>query len=93
MRSRREAQIGHRSPRRVRRIRHDPVDRQGDGESDPRSPEFVGAGFIDQILLSHDLCVVSQLGAHHGPAYAFILTQFVPASSKRGYDNRTWTES
>jgi phosphotriesterase-related protein len=46
--------------------------------------ELVDAGFIDQILLSHDLCAVSQLRAHGGPGFAFILTQFVPRLLEAG---------
>jgi predicted metal-dependent phosphotriesterase family hydrolase len=40
--------------------------------------ELVDAGFVDSVLLSQDICAVSQLAAHGGAGYGFILTTVVP---------------
>lgn len=40
--------------------------------------ELVAAGYLDRVLLSQDICAVSQLAAHGGPGYGFILTHVVP---------------
>ncbi|MEE1801069.1 hypothetical protein PUR57_20690 [Streptomyces sp. JV176] len=38
--------------------------------------DLVRAGHIDNILLSHDVCLVSQLRAHGGGGYGFVHTGF-----------------
>ncbi len=40
--------------------------------------ELVDAGYLDSVLLSQDICAVSQLAAHGGAGYGFILTKVVP---------------
>jgi predicted metal-dependent phosphotriesterase family hydrolase len=41
-------------------------------------------GFLDRILLSHDVCEKSQLRAYGGGGYAFILEVFLDLLRKRG---------
>ncbi|MEV0222308.1 hypothetical protein [Streptomyces sp. NPDC050704] len=38
--------------------------------------DLVRAGYIDNILLSHDVCLISQLRAHGGGGYGFVHTRF-----------------
>ncbi|MFJ5306953.1 phosphotriesterase [Streptomyces sp. NPDC088350] len=38
--------------------------------------DLVRAGYIDNILLSHDVCLLSQLRAHGGGGYGFVHTGF-----------------
>ena len=40
--------------------------------------EFVGRGYLRQLLLSHDVAWKSQLHAYGGTGYDYILTDFVP---------------
>jgi phosphotriesterase-related protein len=37
---------------------------------------LVDAGFEGRLLLSHDVCLTSDLAAHGGPGYAYLLTGF-----------------
>ncbi len=37
---------------------------------------LIDAGFEDRILLSHDVCLTSDLTAYGGPGYAYLLTGF-----------------
>jgi len=48
--------------------------------------ELVRAGFGDQILLSHDVCLRDHLRACGGCGYAFVLTEFLPMLTAAGLD-------
>ena len=39
---------------------------------------LIGQGFLQRILLSHDVCMKPHLRAYGGQGYAYILTDFVP---------------
>lgn len=43
------------------------------------------AGFLDQILLSHDICEKDQLKAYGGGGYGYILQSFLEELRKRGF--------
>jgi len=45
---------------------------------------LVRAGYIEQILLSQDVCLRSLLRATGGPGYAFVLEDFLPRLHKAG---------
>ncbi|MER5388266.1 hypothetical protein [Saccharopolyspora sp. NPDC002686] len=49
--------------------------------------ELARAGHLDQILLSHDVCVKSQLSAYGGPGYSFVQTVFRKALREAGIDD------
>ncbi|MGW1681276.1 phosphotriesterase family protein [Saccharopolyspora sp. NPDC002376] len=49
--------------------------------------ELARAGHLDQILLSHDVCVKSQLSAYGGTGYAFVQTVFRKALREAGIDD------
>jgi predicted metal-dependent phosphotriesterase family hydrolase len=45
---------------------------------------LIRAGFIDRILLSHDVCLTSLYQANGGRGYAFILHEFMPRLQAAG---------
>ncbi|HWL65897.1 MAG TPA: phosphotriesterase-related protein [Actinomycetota bacterium] len=45
-------------------------------------------GHLDRILLSHDICLRSQLSIYGGPAYSFLLKDFVPRLLAAGLSTR-----
>jgi phosphotriesterase-related protein len=45
---------------------------------------LVDAGFEGRLLLSHDVCLTSDLAAHGGPGYAYLLTGFRQRLLARG---------
>ena len=47
---------------------------------------LVQAGFGDQILLSHDVCLRDHLRAHGGCGYGFLITEFLPMLAAAGLD-------
>jgi phosphotriesterase-related protein len=44
-------------------------------------------GFVDRILLSHDICETGQLRSHGGGGYAFLFEVFLDILRKRGLAN------
>src|SRR5215469_17067832 len=49
--------------------------------------DLVHAGFGDQILLSHDVCLRDHLRAHGGCGYGFLITEFLPMLEAAGLDD------
>jgi phosphotriesterase-related protein len=45
---------------------------------------FVSEGFVDQVMLSNDICRVDQLETFGGPGYANVIAGFVPLLRERG---------
>jgi phosphotriesterase-related protein len=45
---------------------------------------LVSNGYLDRILLSHDVCITKHLRANGGPGYDYVLTDFVPELRKAG---------
>jgi phosphotriesterase-related protein len=46
--------------------------------------EAIRRGFIDQLLLSHDVCALSHLRVRGGTGYDYLLSGFVPLLQERG---------
>jgi phosphotriesterase-related protein len=42
------------------------------------------AGFLDRVLLSHDVCLRSQLAIADGPGFTLIWRDFIPRLRDRG---------
>lgn len=53
--------------------------------------ELIDAGFINNILLSHDVCLREHLAVYGGCGYTYILNEFVPRLSKRGLSEKELT--
>lgn len=47
--------------------------------------ELASAGFLDQILLSQDVCMRRHLRAYGGAGYSFVLREFVPRLRAAGF--------
>ena len=45
---------------------------------------LMGKGFGEQILLSHDICLMSNLNAFGGCGYDYIPTRFIPVLREKG---------
>jgi phosphotriesterase-related protein len=45
------------------------------------------AGFLDRVLLSHDVCLRSNLAAFGGPGYAYVPTTFADRLRSAGFDD------
>jgi len=45
---------------------------------------LMGKGFAERILLSHDICLMSNLNAFGGCGYDYIPTRFIPVLRERG---------
>lgn len=45
---------------------------------------LVGAGYLDRILLSHDVCLKSDLRVNGGCGYTYILEEFLPRLGRAG---------
>jgi phosphotriesterase-related protein len=45
---------------------------------------LVKEGYVDQILLSQDICMLSHLKYQNGPGYGYLLETFVPMLRERG---------
>jgi phosphotriesterase-related protein len=45
---------------------------------------FVSEGFVDQVMLSNDICRVDQLETFGGPGYGNVIDRFVPLLRDRG---------
>jgi len=45
---------------------------------------FIADGFIDQVMLSNDICRVDQLQTFDGPGYGNVITNFYPMLRERG---------
>ncbi len=41
-------------------------------------PKLISSGYVDRILISHDLCTKEQLKRYGGTGYSFILEKFIP---------------
>lgn len=57
------------------------------GPEDIRADNVAGLvkeGFVDQILLSEDICMLEHLAAHGGKGYGYLLNVFVPMLRGRG---------
>ena len=61
---------------------------------DEAQPDVVAAladaGFEDQLLLSHDVCLTSDLAAYGGPGYAYLLTGFRERMDEAGLPGSLW---
>lgn len=49
--------------------------------------ELIARGYLEQILLSQDVCARSHLVAYGGNGYAYLLTGFVPLLREAGVDD------
>ena len=47
--------------------------------------DLAAAGYLDQILLSHDICLRRHLQAYGGSGYSYVLREFVPSLQKAGF--------
>jgi predicted metal-dependent phosphotriesterase family hydrolase len=47
--------------------------------------QLADAGFLDRILMSHDMCLRSHLRAYGGSGYSFLLREFVPRLRANGF--------
>jgi predicted metal-dependent phosphotriesterase family hydrolase len=47
---------------------------------------LVREGFVEQILLSEDICMLEHLKAHGGKGYGYLLEVFVPLLGERGVE-------
>lgn len=47
---------------------------------------LVREGFVDQILLSEDICMLEHLKAHGGKGYGYLLEVFIPMLRERGVE-------
>jgi predicted metal-dependent phosphotriesterase family hydrolase len=47
---------------------------------------LVREGFVDQILLSEDICMLDHLKAHGGKGYGYLLEIFIPMLTERGVE-------
>lgn len=45
---------------------------------------LVAEGFVDQVLLSEDICMLDHLAAYGGKGYGYLLNTFVPMLHERG---------
>jgi phosphotriesterase-related protein len=71
-----------------------PVTLGGPGINDPQVatdvlvaeaiPQLIEAGYVDQILLSQDVCMKIHLKAYGGTGYAFVLEKFLPFLRTQG---------
>jgi predicted metal-dependent phosphotriesterase family hydrolase len=50
--------------------------------------EFLSRGFLHQLLLSHDVCMLPHLHAYGGTGYDFLLTEFVERLRAAGLSQR-----
>lgn len=48
---------------------------------------LVRAGYLDRVLLSHDVCVKSHLAINGGCGYAYLFEQFLPLLGRAGLDD------
>jgi phosphotriesterase-related protein len=48
--------------------------------------ELVDAGFGDRVLLSHDVCLRTDLATYGGPGYAYLLTGFRARLEAAGFE-------
>lgn len=48
------------------------------------------AGHDDRLLLSHDVCLTSDLAAYGGPGYAYLLTGFRERMAEAGFPDALW---
>ena len=49
--------------------------------------ELADAGHLDQLLLSHDICLRSHLRAYGGSGYSFVVREFVPRLAANGFND------
>ena len=49
--------------------------------------ELADAGHLDQVLLSHDICLRSHLRAYGGSGYSFVVREFVPRLAANGFND------
>ena len=47
--------------------------------------ELAEAGYLDQILLSHDICLRVHLQAYGGSGYSYVLRRFIPTLEVNGF--------
>jgi len=47
---------------------------------------LVREGFVDQILLSEDICMLDHLKVHGGKGYGYLLEVFIPMLGERGVE-------
>ena len=49
---------------------------------------FAKAGYVDRLLMAHDVCVQSRYSSHGGKTYDHILTSIVPRMRDRGWSEQ-----
>jgi phosphotriesterase-related protein len=49
----------------------------------------IDAGFVDKVLVAHDVCTKPQLKRNGGGGYTYIATMIVPALKARGIGDET----
>ncbi len=54
--------------------------------------ELVRAGYLDRILLSHDVCLLSQLRLYGGNGYGFVMGEFKEALLRAGLNEGEFDE-
>ena len=51
-------------------------------------PKLIASGYVDRILISHDLCTKEQLKRYGGTGYSFILEKFIPHLRETGVEEK-----
>lgn len=49
--------------------------------------ELAEAGHLDQLLLSHDICLRTHLQAYGGSGYSFVVREFIPRLAANGFSD------
>lgn len=62
-----------------------PIDMPNDGQRLNQIAQLIDEGFVNQILLSHDICFKSRLRCYGGHGYAHILRNVVPKMRQKGF--------
>jgi predicted metal-dependent phosphotriesterase family hydrolase len=71
-------------------VQFDTIRASNDYELDQRLrfvADLAAAGFLDQILFSHDICLRRHLQAYGGSGYSFVLRGFVPRLLAAGFSD------
>ncbi|MEW5991640.1 MAG: phosphotriesterase-related protein [Chloroflexota bacterium] len=69
-------------------IQFDTIRRTNEYELDLRVrliSQLADAGYLDNLLLSHDICLRSTLRAYGGSGYSFVIREFVPRLRANGF--------
>lgn len=71
-------------------IQFDTIRRTNEYELDLRIrliAQLADAGYLDRLLLSHDICLRSTLQAYGGSGYSFVVREFVPRLLAHGFSD------